>query len=343
VRSPGHLPIAGAFVRQFLERARCPPDKAATILARVGVDPATLADPSLRVSEHQFTRILLALARIGRDEFWGMASTPVPLGTFRMFCRLVVSCRTLGEALTVGSRFYQLFIQDFAVRVRDEGGLAVVSLKLRGHQLDPVRKQEMQGAALFIVYQLMCWLTDRRLPVESVHFAFSAGPRSADPVKAYQTSEVRFDEPYTGMHLRRHLLALPVVADERRLRRFLSEQHHSMLVRFHDQHRIDDKVKAILRRNLGKHVELEEIASNLHMTAVTLRRRLAEECGMTYSDLRDAARREAALEMVSDSQAKLEGIASELGFAEYSTFHRAFRRWTGVSPTEYREQAAQKA
>lgn len=63
---------------------------------------------------------------------------------------------------------------------------------------------------------------------------------------------------------------------------------------------------------------------------------------MTYSDLRDAARREAALEMVSDTQAKLEGIASELGFAEYSTFHRAFRRWTGTSPTEYREQASRK-
>jgi hypothetical protein len=46
-----------------------------------------------------------------------MATTPIPLGTFRMFCRLVANCRTVGEALTVGSRFYQLFIQDFAVKV----------------------------------------------------------------------------------------------------------------------------------------------------------------------------------------------------------------------------------
>jgi len=285
----------------------------------------------------------MALARASRDEFWGMATTPIPLGTFRMFCRLVANCRTVGEALTVGSRFYQLFIQDFAVKVTKTPELSVIWLKLRSHQLNPMRRHEMQGAALFIIYQLMCWLTDRRLPVESVHFAFSEGPHSADPLKAYETTVVRFDEPYTSLHVRHHLLALPVLADERRMRRFLSEQRHSMLVRFHDQHRIDDKVKAILRRSLGKHVELEDVASSLHMTAVTLRRRLAEECGMTYSDLRDAARREAALEMVSDSQTKFEGIASELGFAEYSTFHRAFRRWTGSSPTEYREQASRKA
>lgn len=336
--SPGQLPIAGAFVRQFLDRAKCPPEKAARILTRAGIDPALLSDPSLRVSELQFTRVLIGLSRVSRDEFWGLASTPVPLGTFRTFCWLVVNCRTVGEALTVGGRFYQLFIPDFALKIRDEGELSFIWLKMRSNQVDPVRRQQMQGAALFIIYQLMCWLTDRRLPVESVHFAFSQGPQSAEPLRAYETSVVKFDDPYTGFRVRKYLLALPVLADERRLRRFLSEQPKSMLVRFHDQHRIDDKVKAILRRNIGTHLEIEEIAAQLHMTAVTLRRRLADECGSTYSDLRDASRREVALNMVSDTHNKLEAIAIELGFAEYSTFHRAFRRWTGHSPTEYREQ-----
>jgi AraC-like DNA-binding protein len=291
------------------------------------------------VSEHQFSQVLIGLSRVGRDEFWGLGSVPVPLGTFRTFCRLVSGCRTLGEALTVGGRFYQLMIHDFSLRVLSHGDETSVWLKLKSEHLDGARKKEMQAVALFIVYQLLCWLADRRLPLETVHFSFKEGPMSAEPLRAYQTSNVSFGDAYTGFKIRRHLLALPVLADERRLRRFLSEEARSMLLRYHDQHRVDDKVKSILRRNLGRHVELEEVASQLGITAVTLRRRLAEECGLTFSDLRDAVRRKAALEMVGDPATKLDSISAELGFAEYSTFHRAFRRWTGFSPTEYREKS----
>jgi len=58
--------------------------------------------------------------------------------------------------------------------------------------------------------------------------------------------------------------------------------------------------------------------------------------------MRDSARREAALELVIHPLSKLDAVAGELGFSEYSAFHRAFRRWTGFSPTEFREQSIRK-
>jgi len=333
------LPVAGAFVRQFIERAQCPSEKIAAVLTGAGVDANALNDPSLRVSELQFTRVLLSLSRVTRDEFWGLSAAPVPLGTFRTFCRLAVNCRTLGEVLAIGGRFYQLVIRDFALKVRREEGQAVIWLKMRSlGQLDMDRSVEMQGAALFILYQLLCWLADRRLSIESVHFAFSKSPRSAEPIKAYDAPLVLFEQAYTGLRLSQHLLSLPVLADERRMRRFLSVEPRTMILRFRDSHRVDDKVKSILRRDVGALLDIEEIAAKLNMTAVTLRRRLADECGLTYSDLRDATRRQGALDMVADPGVKLEAIASELGYSEYSAFHRAFRRWTGCSPTEFRER-----
>ena len=85
----------------------------------------------------------------------------------------------------------------------------------------------------------------------------------------------------------------------------------------------------------GTGAETDDVAARLHMTPVTLRRHLSDE-GFGFSDLRDEVRRRAALEMVRQGHVKLETVALRLGFAEYSTFHRAFRRWTGVGPTEYR-------
>lgn len=338
----GQLPIAGVFVRQFLRRSGITPAQTPALLTLVGIEPGRLDDPDLRVSERQFARFLLALSRRGRDEFWGLASRPVPLGTFRMFCRLIVNCHTLGQALTIGGRFYRLVVDDFVIKVRSENGISTVWLKVGPQKMEAARHAEMQATAAFVLYQLMCWLVDRRLPLTAVHFAFDRGPNSAEPLRAYETLEVRFGQPYTGLQLREHLLALPILADESRLSRFLSDSPRGMAVRYHDATRVDDKVRAILRRSVGLQVDLEDVASQLHMTSVTLRRRLAEEGGRSFSGLRDGIRRLAALEMVRQGQ-KLEIVALRLGFAEYSTFHRAFRRWTGLAPTEYRQRCGRMA
>lgn len=193
----GHLPIAGAFVRQFLERASCPPAKAAAVLARAGLEPAELTDPELRVSDNQFSQILIGLSRATRDEFWGLGSAPVPLALSDL-CRLVASCHTLGEALVVGGRFYQLMVQDFALKVRTEGSVSVVWLKLHADQASVSRSTEMQGAALFIVYQLMCWLTDRRLPLEVVQFSLIGDPEAQNrckPTKRRTLVSVNLTQP----------------------------------------------------------------------------------------------------------------------------------------------------
>jgi AraC-like DNA-binding protein len=108
-----------------------------------------------------------------------------------------------------------------------------------------------------------------------------------------------------------------------------------LITRYYDQSRVSDRVKSILRAQVGTPMSLDDVAARLHMTPVTLRRHLVDE-GCGFSELRDDVRRRAALDMVRQGHVKLETIALRLGFAEYSTFHRAFRRWTGTGPTEYR-------
>jgi AraC-like DNA-binding protein len=71
------------------------------------------------------------------------------------------------------------------------------------------------------------------------------------------------------------------------------------------------------------------------MAAATVRRRLQEE-GESYQSIKDQLRRDLAISYLSDSGRSVVDIALELGFAEPSAFHRAFKKWTGASPGEFR-------
>jgi AraC-like DNA-binding protein len=72
------------------------------------------------------------------------------------------------------------------------------------------------------------------------------------------------------------------------------------------------------------------------MTPQTLRRRLHEE-GRGFREIKDDLRRDAAIEYLARPELTLPEIAALLGFSEASTFHRAFKHWTGVAPGEYRQ------
>jgi len=72
------------------------------------------------------------------------------------------------------------------------------------------------------------------------------------------------------------------------------------------------------------------------MSLRSLQRRLNDE-GTSYKDLLDETRRELASHYMAESHRSINEITYLLGFSEPSNFSRAFRRWTGCSPSAYRE------
>jgi AraC-like DNA-binding protein len=81
----------------------------------------------------------------------------------------------------------------------------------------------------------------------------------------------------------------------------------------------------------------EDLAQEFSITPSTLRRRLETE-GCHYSGLKDQLRRDWAIAQLSETSMSLEDIAAQLGFHDASVFHRAFKRWTGLQPGEYRRR-----
>jgi AraC-like DNA-binding protein len=95
----------------------------------------------------------------------------------------------------------------------------------------------------------------------------------------------------------------------------------------------------LVRRLAEGDVGIVETARHLHMSAATLRRRLAEE-GTTYRHLLEQSRCKLALELIEHRHVAIGEIAFLLGFSSQSAFGKAFRRWMGASPLEYRTRHA---
>jgi len=117
---------------------------------------------------------------------------------------------------------------------------------------------------------------------------------------------------------------------------YLAGAPANLIVKYRDTSSLTDRIRRLLRRRLGGELpSLEEVGEALAVTPQTLRRRLREE-GRGFQQIKDELRRDTAIDYLARTQLPLLEIANRVGFSEASTFHRAFKNWTGVAPGEYR-------
>lgn len=308
----------------------------APLLQRAGIPAALLEAPLARVSQAQYALLIRVLRRATRDELWGLCRRPLRVGSFGECASLLVRCRNLHEALKLGFRHYHGLLDDFVPRLLVQGEVARVQI-LRRSPPDE-RLDYAQKAFLLFGFGLASWLVARRIPVLAVDYT-EPMPRS-DSSRVYQ-APIRYGEPHIGLHFEARWLELPVVQNAQSLREFLARAPANLLIKYRDPSSVSERIRRLLRRRLdGELPSLEEVGAQLAMTPQTLRRRLRDE-GHGYQELKDALRRDVAIELLARPELTLIDIANRVGFSEASTFHRAFKKWCGVAPGEYRSTRLQ--
>lgn len=95
------------------------------------------------------------------------------------------------------------------------------------------------------------------------------------------------------------------------------------------------QVRANLNHEQGTYPDQETLAAQLHMSGRTLKRKLQQH-GMSFQALLDEARRRDAMALLQNSALSIEEVATRIGYTDRANFTRAFRKWTGFPPTEYR-------
>jgi AraC-like DNA-binding protein len=327
--------IAICFVAAALESVRARKLDADELLLKAGLNPGLLQMPQARVSARSYGVLWRLVASTLDDEFFGQDSRRMKAGSFAMLCHLGVSCATLGQALERSLRFYALILDDISGALTHDRGLAAITLKERARGTP--HRLFAHETLLMLLHGVACWLVGRRIPILSAEFSYPEPAHSAEYRLMYST-QLSFDRPNTVITFNASYLDLPIVQDSRSLEEFLRTAPENILLKYKNGGSLAARIRSRLRAALPRQLpEFEALAGELHMAPATMRRRLLDE-GESYRSIKDQLRRDLAIGYLSHSQRSALDIALELGFCERSAFHRAFLRWTGVSPGEFRRR-----
>ncbi|QIG49109.1 AraC family transcriptional regulator [Nordella sp. HKS 07] len=314
----------------FLERIGAPVEKR---LADVKLPYHALSEPESLIPLNQ---ALLFLDRIARSEglkdlgvLVGRATHVPELGAFG---RLVLQSLTLFDALTRISQIIHLYNSAQFIWVDSWNGKARVCAAY-GPNVGPGREYGEQYTLMLLIDCIRFAAGPAWTPSE-IHLAGTLWDSLAGHGHAFDGIPVRRQQ-VSAIVFERALLSAPI--ERARLARMeAGQREYDALVSTAPSLDFPDSVGQLVRMFLKDgHYHINWIAAAAGISVRTLQRRLAER-GVDYSALVEGARFDIAVHLLKDHGRKLIDIAFDLGYADAASFTRAFRRWTGVTPSEFR-------
>lgn len=172
----------------------------------------------------------------------------------------------------------------------------------------------------------------------AAHFRWS-GPPAPVTFETFFGGPVSFGASEDALILSHNVLDLPLPEGTPELAEHFENYAAALVQRIQPQASLVDSVRYALAEGLlnGQTSE-NEIACQLAMTSRTLHRHLAD-AGTSFRELLTNLRQQRAQSLLQDSRISIAEVAYLVGYAEPSSFYRAFRRWTGLTPIEWRKQA----
>lgn len=308
---------------------------AEALLREAGIDPALRLDINARITEQQFDDLVWLARRGSHDEaftFHLMRNMhPSYLGALG-FAWMTSS--SLRKAFERAQRYYRLVTTRTQVHLEEAGEELVVSFHAAGEHVHDIALRERIRVAAPL--QLCRLSYGESFAPSRVHFRHSTPPNTRDYYEFFRC-ELSFGEPETRFFLPLEMADEPLSGFNPQI----VSQFDQLIVDYLARHDRDDVLgrtrAAILEELPSGEASLERTAEMLLMTPRTLTRRLQEK-GQTFKSLLKETRRELAEKYILDKGLTLTEISFLLGFSEASSFSRAYRGWTGQSPSEHREE-----
>ncbi|WP_113699942.1 AraC family transcriptional regulator [Nonomuraea lactucae] len=325
---------------QFLRAAIASAETAGIDVRRALRDPSlwpALTRPNAsHVSCEQTIKVMRVLWRLTGDELLRLGPRPVPPGTFRMISLGLIHAPDLRTALgrlvefasiTTGYTRSRLVVDGSGCRIEIAAEPAV--------EVRPLAAEIM----LTLVHRFPAWLVAQRIPLSGLELPFPEPHYSAEYAPIFGRTP-SFDAPVASISFDARLLAAPVVREERELLHYLRRSPTDLIHQRDYGTTTADRVRNVLERgDMSNWARADDVAARLSISAQHMRRLLRQE-GTTFHEIREELLRDIAVASLQRGRESIDEISHRLGFSEPSAFRRAFTRWVGSPPGEYRDRHA---
>lgn len=320
------LSCTGRFVRPFIRALSRYPGFEERV-ARLRDVP-----PDRRVALREAYESVVYWVQSTGDESLGLkAGQLMSLGSGGALEYAMHSAQTLRESMSIARRYGTLLSDALEPTLEIDGPRAIV--RLANTLPWPRSVADFTMSAWFTVH-LRTQLAEA--PQIEICFAY---PRPSD-LGAYQAvfgdARLRFDAPFYGFSFDLEFVDRPLASANAVLHSVHCEHLKALLERRPDQVTMAMRVRQLLAHELSLgRPTAHGVAKQMNISRRTLVRRLAAE-ETSFSAQIDELRRQLALHLMATEDMSLHEVTKAVGFAHVQAFHRAFKRWTGKTPTEYR-------
>jgi AraC-like DNA-binding protein len=310
------------------------------LLENVGITVAMLDQPDARISYAQFSVLERNALELTGDPALGLrfgrATRVSHTGVLGLAAMSMPNARAGFQLL---SQYMALLNPAWELTLREEGERAFISYQSTLERGDLSRfATEAMVAGLYAMAEEAL---GRKLPVEKMSFSYPRPAHHELYREFIADVPFHFDQPANETEFHAAILDEPMVTADPMTATLAEQYCASEASRGAQVDGLAAQVRKILLERGGKRLTLEEVARALQTSPRSLRRALGQ-MNTSYQDIADSVLRARAEEQIRAGSMKVEHLAQELGFADARSFRRAFKRWTGQSPNDFRRGAGQR-
>jgi AraC-like DNA-binding protein len=327
VRANAILPLI-----KFLDQNGCPSER---FLKQAKLPIAALENPETLIPLYSaFTFSELVARQEGIELFGVLAGQRVRVDDFGMFSKVACQSLTLYDFLnTISVLLTAMHNSGARVWLDQQGDKVWLNHQYINHA--NVQNQQAQYYACLLYLKIIQSVAAGGWHATDLHFQANK-LKGLDDLDVFSQVRVRFNQPHNAIGFAKSLMCLPL---KPLVNHHLSHQQREYET-WQSSAPSTDLIGS-LRQLVLSHLpdgspSIALAAEAAGLSTRSLQRRLAED-GLSYSRLIDQVRFRLALDLLKDPSIQLMNVALELGYTEPATFTRSFQRWTGTSPSQFRQ------
>jgi AraC-like DNA-binding protein len=304
------------------------------VLRAAGISRRTLEDPDARLEGSKVGALWTKAYELSGDPVLSLhAAEACPLGAYKVIDYMASNAGTVGEAFRYSSRYFPLINTAISLPIDESGDPVAFDVVDESGPAGVSRPYAEYCLAAFVLHVRAA--TGVSFPLRRVTFVHRAPPDVTEHERVFGCP-VRFEAEHNRLSIDRLAWGTPTTGAQPGVLQVLTEHADLLLQKLPRAPDLVERTRrAIGERLRGGDSSLESVARELAISARSLQRHL-RDLGYSYNALADDVRAATARLYLEQPDVAIAEVAYLLGFADQSTFNRAFKRWTGFTPARSR-------